>query len=252
MSFPERKSFILEKIRTEGKVLVKEVVQQFNVAELTVRRDLDLLEKQALLTRIHGGAITYETVTPLFSFERKVAIKQDKKEQICRLAANFIQDNDILFIDCGSTLFRLCKYIRHIHNLRIITNSLPAVSELLEQPNIKVYIIGGELDTARKAVHGSIAQQNIAQYHAHKAFIGVDGVSLKNGLSSFSEEEAAISRTMAESSDQVFLLCDSSKIENDSFFKFAPLSLIHYLITDTGLEADLLAQYQEKGIQVVR
>jgi DeoR family fructose operon transcriptional repressor len=114
-----------------------------------------------------------------------------------------------------------------------------------------VILIGGEVTGERKAIYGPVAGNNIKQYHANKAFIGVDGVSLQNGLSSFDEKEAAITLKMAENSDQVFLLCDSSKIEKNSFVKFAPFSLIDYLITDKEVDNEYLEKYRKSNINIV-
>jgi len=113
-----------------------------------------------------------------------------------------------------------------------------------------VNMIGGDVDNSRKAVYGLFAEKIIAEYHADKAFVGSDGISLANGLSSFDEKEARITLKMIENSDQVFLLCDSSKIEKDSFFRLAPVSVVHHLITDGGVGRDTLIQYRDAAVDV--
>jgi DeoR family fructose operon transcriptional repressor len=187
----------------------------------------------------------------LFSYNEKVSQNQGRKEYICQLATQFIQDGDVIFIDSGSTLFYLCQHLKNFKNLIVITNSLPVVSELIQHDHIKINLIGGEIDNERKAVYGWLAENMLAQYHASKAFIGADGVSLQNGLTTYDEKEAGISRKLAFSADKVFLLCDSSKIEKNSYIKFAPLSVIDALITDADLVADVKADYEKQNVKII-
>lgn len=247
----KRKQFILGILEQNDEIFVQDVAQRFKVSPMTVRRDLTELEGKGLLVRTHGGAIKTEIKSIQQIFENKIGINQDRKESICKIAASHIQEKDIIFIDCGTTLFHLSKYIRNIKNLKVITNSLPVVSELINYNNIKTILIGGEIDNARKAIYGSMAEKVIEDYHANKAFIGADGVSIKNGLSSYDERESAITKRMAFSSDEVFLLCDSSKIEKDSYVKFAPISLINFLVTDGEIPQEIIESYKENNIEII-
>lgn len=133
----------------------------------------------------------------------------------------------------------------------MITNSLPVISELMNYKNIKLTFIGGDIVSDRKASYGAAAESLIDGYHANKAFIGADGISLKNGLSSYDEKEAHITRKMAENADKVFLLCDSSKIERDSFCRFAPVSLIDVLITEQRISEEDTYRYLENNISII-
>lgn len=246
-----RKRHILELLDKHGYVNISQMVKGFNVSHMTARRDLELLEKEGYLIRNYGGAVKSETIDNLFSFSKRVDIKTKEKDNISRYASTFIEDNDIIFIDCGTTVFHLCKYIIKRRNLRIITNSLPVVSSLVNYSHIKVNILGGEVIPERKAVYGPITEKAISGYHADKAFIGTDGISVKNGLSSYDEKEGNISRKMAERSDKVYLLCDSSKIENDSYYISAPLSIVDFLITDNGIDKKYIRDYRKNKIEVL-
>ena len=248
----KRKKTILELIHKKEVVTVPEIASKCNSSEITARRDLLELEEKGLLIRTHGGAVKSNTmVNGMFGFEKKIEQNKDNKEYICKKAAEYINDNDIIFIDCGSTLYYLCKYINRKMNVKVITNSLPVVSELINYPNIKITLIGGEIDSERKAIYGPTAEKYIEEYHVQKAFIGADGVSVNGGLSSNDEKESAITKKMASSADTVFLLCDSSKIEKDSMMKFAPLSIVDYLITDKEIDPGISNNYNELNIQVI-
>jgi DeoR family fructose operon transcriptional repressor len=246
-----RKEIIINSLNESEVVYTRDLMKRCDVSEITIRRDLIELETRGLLIRTHGGAIKIKTNEHLFTYDLKINQNKQQKETICKLAANYIEDNDIIFIDCGSTLSFLTQYIKRFKNLIVITNSLPIISELIGTSNIRLSLIGGEIYSERQAIYGPVAETNIERYHAGKAFIGADGVSLQHGLSSFDEKEAAITRKMIENADTVFLLCDSSKIEKNSFVRFAPLSKINYLITDKFISTESVQLYHESGIQIV-
>lgn len=251
MNYEQRKKIIIDVLNEQEIITIPDIVKRCKVSEITIRRDLINLEKEGLLVRTHGGAMKPKNGGQLFSYNTKVNQNLLKKEEICRTAAKYIEENDIIFIDCGTTLFHLTKYIKKFKSLIVITTSLPIISELLDFPNIKLIVIGGEVDIARKAIYGPVADKTINSYHADKAFIGADGISLKNGLSSYDEKEAFVTLEMAKNSSEVFLVCDSSKIEKNSFFKFASFSKIDHLITNTDIAPNHLKEYREVGIDVI-
>lgn len=247
----KRRKYILNLLKDHEIILVQDIIDRLNVAPITVRRDLTELEEQGMLIRTHGGAMKSDAATRLFSFDKRASLNKEKKEEICRFASGYVQDNDIIFIDCGSTIYRICKYIRNVKNLIIITNSLPVVSELINYTDIKINLVGGEIDQSRKATYGAAAEKFISEYHANKAFIGADGFSLEQGLTSYDEKESMITRRMAEASEEVFLLCDSTKIEKKSYLKFMPVSAIDHLVTDSDIKPEIFKLYRQNGINII-
>lgn len=246
-----RKKIILNLLKDEDAVSVQEIVNECNASEVTIRRDLTELERKGLLIRTHGGAIKNTAVEQLFTFNNRMNQNMENKQHICKVASKFINDHDIIFIDCGSTLSFLSKYISKKESLTVITNSLPIVSELMNFDNIKLIVIGGEVLNERKATYGRSAEMSIAHYHANKAFIGADGISLSKGLSSYDEKESLITLEMAQNADEVFLLCDSTKIEKNSFVTFAPVSILDYIITDMDLNTDFISKYQKHNVKLI-
>jgi len=246
-----RKKVILEMLNNQESITIQEVVKRCDVSEITIRRDFDELESKGLMIRTHGGAVKSKAGDQLFMYDLKINQNRTNKEAICEVASQFIKNDDIIFIDCGTTLIHLTKFIPKLDSLIVITNSLPVVSELINFPTIKLILLGGEAVNERKAIYGPFAERSISQYHANKAFIGADGVSIKKGLSSFDEKEAAITLRMAENADEVFLLCDSSKIEKNSFVKFASLSSINYLITDKEVDKKYISEYKAHNVKII-
>ncbi len=246
-----RKRYILNYLNKNESISIQDIVGNFDISEITARRDLNELESKGFLFRVHGGAIKSKMTGGLFDFNNKAIQFRDQKIEICRYAAGFIEEGDTIYMDCGTTVYFLARFLKKIQNLRVITNSLPVISELLPFPRIKVYLIGGELDNSRKALYGPMTENLLNRYKADKAFIGAGGVSIAHGLSSVDEKEASITIKMAESAKQVFLLCDSSKLEKDSYFTYSSLSLVTYLITNNSVEKQLLELYRKNGINIV-
>lgn len=251
MTYELRKKNILQLLDKNEAITIKEIVNLCNVSEITARRDLVILEQKGIIKRTHGGAILTSKLPELFGFDNKSKVNRDQKIEICKLAASFIEENDTIYMDCGTTVFFLARFITRFKNLRVITNSLPVVSELIPYPQIKIYLIGGELDNNRKALYGQMTENLITRYKADKAFIGAGGVSLEHGLSSVDEKEASITIKMADAARKIFLLCDSSKIENNSYFTYSSLSMVEYLITDKGILPSYLELYKNKGVNVL-
>lgn len=246
MNFQRRKQIILEKLSTEGEVDVKQIAVELGTSEITMRRDLNQLAADGLLYRTHGGAMKVDPLLVPHDFMNKAAKNIEAKDKICRAAASQINHGDIIFMDCGSTVFRLCQFIKS-KKIKVITNSLPVVYEL-QNSLVSLNIVGGEFNTERQAVHGKIADEHIARYKATKAFLGVDGIS-RNGLFANTELEADITTAFAAHSAKTYLLCDHSKIEKESYLKFGELSMINSVITNSKSEE--LIYFKKQGVEVI-
>ncbi len=246
-----RKKLVLDLLNEHDAITIQDVVRRCGVSEITIRRDLVDLEAKGLIIRTHGGAVKTRAVGHLFTYDQRFNRNRENKEAICKVASRFIADNDIIFVDCGTTIIHLTRYIPKCESVTVITNSLPVISEMINFPQVKLVLIGGEAVSERKAIYGPVAERNIDQYHATKAFVGADGVTLAKGLSSFDEKESAITLKMIENADETYLLCDSSKIGKDSYITFAPLSVIDCLITDKELDRTLVNRYREGHVNII-
>jgi DeoR family transcriptional regulator, fructose operon transcriptional repressor len=249
MNFQNRKRQILQLLTQQESVEVRELAGRLQTSEMTVRRDLEQLAGQGLLLRTRGGAMRLDVANPPFRFEQKAATRFEQKQHIAQLAAQQIEEGDVVFLDCGSTVFQLCPFIRH-KRIQVITNSLPIVSELLGSA-VTLNVVGGEVDAERRAIHGLMAEQHLRQYRARRAFIGVDGLSATHGLSANSEKETTTARLMAGQAETTYLLCDSAKFETVRYLQFAPLTLAQVLITDRDATPEQLDTYRETGLRVL-
>ncbi len=246
MSFQKRKQIILEKLNADGGVDVKIIAAELDASEITIRRDLNRLAADGLLYRTHGGAMKVNPLELPHEFVNKAAKNVEAKDKICRAAADQICDGDIIFMDCGSTVFRLCQFIKN-KKIRVITNSIPVVYEL-QNSLVSINIVGGEFNAERQAVHGSMAAEHIARYKATKAFLGVDGLS-RNGLFANSELEADITQAYIAHSAKTYLLCDESKIGKESYLKFGDAGTIDSIITNA--RSAELEYFKKQGIALI-
>ena len=248
MNFQVRKQKLIEKLELDGIIDVKEIAILLETSEITVRRDLAILSEQGLLVRTHGGAMKVSFSQMPVTFAHKSAINSRQKDEICRKAIEQIQEGDVVFLDCGSTVFRMCPLIRNM-KIKVVTNSLPIVNELIGS-SVSLNFAGGEIDFERQAAHGKIAIEHFQRYRADKAFVGIDGISIKNGLSASSEKEAEITMAITQNSGETFFLCDSSKLEKDRYFSFASIDFVKNLITDSTALEEILEQYKLIGVDI--
>ena len=246
MNFQKRKQAILQTLADTGEAEIKQLAAALKVSEITIRRDLNQLAADGLLRRTHGGAIKVAPPNPPLPFANKAAINVKAKESIARRAAAGINDGDIIFLDCGSTVFHLCPFIKN-KKIRVITNSLPILHEL-QDCQVSINLIGGEFDAERQAIHGKMAEFHISKYRANRAFLGIDGISPR-GLFANSEKEATLTMALAANSASAWLMCDSSKIGRETYWQFAGLQLIGTVITDAPAAA--CPFLQQAGIAVI-
>jgi DeoR family fructose operon transcriptional repressor len=248
MNFQVRKQKIIETLDAQGHCDVKTLAALLETTTITVRRDLVAMAEEGLLMRTRGGAMKMSLSKMPTSFLQKAMINSDQKESICKIAASFIEEGDVVFLDCGSTVFRLCPFIRNM-KIKVVTNSLPIVNELIGSA-VSLNFVGGEMDKERQAAHGVLAVRHIKYYRATKAFVGIDGISLKNGLSASSEKEAEITTALVQNARETYFLCDSGKLEKDRYFPFAPINFVQNLITDDQISETLMEQYQAAGVRI--
>jgi DeoR family transcriptional regulator, fructose operon transcriptional repressor len=231
MRFEARKKEILKQLKEKELLEVNEIAQRLGVSDITIRRDFDQLANENLLVRTHGGAVLLEEKP--FAFESKETKNIEAKRIIGEKAAALVQDGDTIFLDCGSTTLQICPFL-HDKKIKIITNSLPVAAAMYGSKST-IKLIGGEIDPERQAIHGKMAEWHIAQYHANKAFIGVDAIDNENNLWAHSEKEAGNSLAMIASSDFAYILADVSKLEKKSNLKFGKLKSGIELITEKQL-----------------
>lgn len=244
---PERHQIILETIQKHHTVKLKELVDQTGASESTIRRDLDQLEKERQIRRVHGGASLRSSTSDEPTLGEKTTKHHEEKIAIARYAASLIHDGDCVFIDAGSTTYEMIPFLK-ANDITVVTNGLNHLDALNEY-QIKTYVLGGYVKHRTRAVVGTGALTNLQQYRFDQCFMGTNGISLESGYTTPDTEEAAVKQTTLSLSKQRYILADHSKFDEVAFCKFGNLDQADIL---TNYQGSLLKHYKEKtNIKVV-
>ena len=212
----ERKQFILEKVLKEKFVSLETLVQELGTSESTVRRDLDELEAESKLRRVHGGAESLHFLQEEESNKEKSIKNIQEKMLVAKKAASLISNDDVVFVDAGTTNELLLGYLSQ-DNLTVVTNSIHHAAKLVDK-NIQTIIIGGHVKKSTDASIGAVAYEQIKQLNFDKAFLGINGID-EEFLTTPDMEEAVIKKTVIENARKSYIVTDSSKIGRVSFAK---------------------------------
>ncbi|TXC89691.1 DeoR/GlpR transcriptional regulator [Metabacillus litoralis] len=242
MLITERHQIILNLLKEKKNVKLQELVDLTNTSESTLRRDLDQLEKQNYLKRVHGGASLIQSKREEPSVNERTTKNFDEKGMIAKYAANLIQDGDCIYLDAGTTTYKLITYLNQ-KDIVVVTNGVDHLEALLEK-DIVTYIIGGYVKKVTKATIGRDAYTSIKNYRFDKCFMGTNAVHHDLGLTTPDPEEAQIKERAISLSREAFILADSSKFGEVSFSKFAKLDEVK-IITNSE-PATQLNKYEEK------
>lgn len=250
-SVTERRHEILERVLHDGRVAVVELSEALGVSEVTIRADLQALADQNLVVRIHGGAIPVSRLSPDLSFTLRRQQQVMAKDHIGRAAAAMIHDGDAIFLDTSSTALAIARHVSHLRHVTVVTNSIAIVQELMDAPEISVVVPGGRLRRETASLIGTDGLAQLARYNVQKGFFGAHGLSLVEGLTDVSSDEADVKRVMVERCSQTIAVVDATKWGRVGLASFAYIDDLDTIVTDHNAPADLVAEVQARSIQVL-
>lgn len=246
-----RRTTILKKLEKESHVNVFELSRQFNVSEVTIRKDLKHLEKKNILIRSRGGAIKQSLINTDLSIYDRRRKNIKLKEQIGKAAARLISEGETVLLDTGTTIMELAKNLPKKIDITIITNSVDITFRLAEYPNIRVIMPGGILRRNSLALVGEQAAESLRNFYCDKYFLSADGVDIERGLMTTNIEEASLAKHNIHNSKMVIALVDSSKFRKMGITVISPLQEIDIIITDSGILPEVLEEITSLGIEVI-
>jgi len=244
-----RRDRILEQLRQKGKVLVSELSRELGATPVTIRNDLDALERDGYLVRIQGGALLRARTAPDWSEDGGIEHLAEK-QSIARAVAAQIPDGSTLFLNSGTTSQCLAAALKEHRSLNVVTNSLPVAVELGRSPLIHVILLGGEINTQYGFTYGSDAEEQLRRYQAGWAVLSVDGVSARGGVTSFHAEETAIDRMMIAHAKHTIIAADYTKIGRTGFTHICGAGPEIQLVTDGRCSADAARDLEQLGVEV--
>jgi DeoR family transcriptional regulator of aga operon len=247
----DRRTIIIKQLEKDDQVNVLELSRQFNVSEVTIRKDLKHLEKKNILIRSRGGAMKNSLINVDLSIYDRRRQNIKLKEAIGAAAAGIIKSGETILLDTGTTIMELAKHLPKKIELTVITNSVDITFRLAEHPNIRVIMPGGILRRNSLALVGEQAAESLRSFYCDKYFLSADSVDTERGMMTTNIEEASLARINIRNSKKVFALIDSSKFLSKGITTIAPLTEVDTLITDDGIPSAILWDIRSLGVNVI-
>lgn len=250
--FPEeRRERIAALIDQRGRVSVDELSALFAVSKVTVRSDLDELERRGILVRTHGGAVAANSDRAELTFEDRERINIEEKSRIGEAAAALVTHGDAIALDASTTALQIARRIKNRHELTVVTNSLYIALELEDAPGVTVVMPGGIMRRGSVSLVGELGEEVLTKFNVQKGFFGAKGITLNEGLTDVNAFEVQLKRAMVRVAKQVIAVADHTKWGRVAFASFASVDDLDMIITDTQAPEDMVSAMRERGVEVM-
>jgi len=247
---PARRERLAAIVRTRRTVRVDDLRAELGVSLATIRRDLDALEADGVLRRVHGGAVAADGRPVEVRFDDKAGARAAEKARIAAAAAALVGPGETVYLDSGSTVLALARLLADRDDLTVVTNSLPVLVELAGR-GPRCIVPGGELRPLSRAIVGPLGRPVLERLYVDHAFLGTFGLSLEAGLTTSDPAEAYTKELVLDRARAVVLLADAAKLGTRSFAHAGRLDQVDLLVTDAPLDTAAAAAFAEAGVRVV-
>ncbi|MCL4559265.1 MAG: DeoR/GlpR family DNA-binding transcription regulator [Chloroflexi bacterium] len=246
----QRQRYIIEKVEKSGSVNVIELAEAMDVSEMTIRRDLNELEKVGIVRRIHGGAVSargrsYEPPLSMRSVENRLA-----KQLLGKYASGMVVEGDCIALDIGSTTYEVATNLVDIHNITIITPSIPIAQLFFDRSDVRLILPGGMVRPGETSLVGDLARRNLELLFFDRLFLGVGAVDSSAGLTEYNMDDAAVKQIMIKNAKEIILVADASKFEKIAFAFVSSLKFLHHFITNEEPPTALLSALKTSNVTV--
>lgn len=251
-SAKERRALILRLLEQTEEVRVTDLSRETGISEVTIRKDLTVLQRRHLLLRTRGGAMRrpIENTTEDATIAKKQLFNFKEKERIGEEAAKLIKEGDFIMLDSGTTTLEVARHLGKFQHLRILTNAMNIATELMNYKRFDVVLLGGNVRTNSHSTVGPLALSVLRNFSRYKLFLGVDSFSLENGVSTPSLEEALLNQIMVQQAEEVIAVFDSSKFNKRSYIHVADVKELDCIVTDRAIPTGITAKLRALGIDV--
>jgi DeoR/GlpR family transcriptional regulator of sugar metabolism len=241
----ERRVRIVDLVNRRGILSVTELARQAATSLMTIRRDLTLLDAQGRLRRTHGGAVAL-AAPPDVPLRRRERLELQSKAVIGRAAATLIHSGETIFLDAGTTVLAMARYLRANRNLTVVTNSVQVLADLWDRPGLRVVALGGVAQPASGSITGPLAEKALEEIRMDRAFLGTTGITPRWEVSNSDLDLAALQRRILAVARETYLLADHTKFGRTGLAIVSPLKAFTSLITDPHLSPNLLSQLRKQ------
>lgn len=256
----ERLNTLLEILAARSRVEVDDIAEELDVSAATIRRDLDHLAEQQLLTRTRGGAVAHAVSYDL-PLRYKSVRHADEKQRIGQAAAALVSRGSVVGLNGGTTATEVARALATRPDLHaseneaaitVVTNALNIANELAVRPQVKLVVTGGVARPQSYELVGPLAGRILDQLSLDVCFLGVDAIDPDAGASAHHEGEASVNQQLASCARKVVVVADSSKIGQHAFARICPVDALHVLVTDSDAAPEAVQRFQDQGIEVIQ
>lgn len=245
----ERHELICSRVEQNGKVLVNDLTHELKVTEDTIRKDLQELSKVGLIKRVHGGAIRVDN--SIIAFEQRMNENIGTKQKVAKLAVPFLQLNQVIYIDSGTTNLSFTNEIPINYTGTMITNSPSIALNLCSYPNIQIHLLPGQLNKESKVLQGTTTLTALMDINIDLCLLGISSIDADKGITVPSLEESMLKRQMIKQSSQTIGIVTAEKIGTSSTYLVDDAKALDILVTEKNVSENLLKPYREKGIKII-
>lgn len=247
----ERQDKIFILLQQSGAVTTSNLVQRFGVSIETVRRDLLFMEQKGQLSRVHGGAVVRGDMKPFLELKERSKEYRTQKDALSSKAIEFISEGDVIGIDAGSTAISLAEAVKEkFAKLTVITHSVDVFEILRDHKDFSVILCGGHYKRKENAFYGALTLDTLRNLHIQKTFIFPTAISLAFGIFDYQNDLYQIQKQMIKSSEDIYILADSSKFEKKALLKLDDMKPEYTYVTDDSLPENLKSLYRENNIRI--
>jgi DeoR/GlpR family transcriptional regulator of sugar metabolism len=245
-----RQQLIIERLEKRGRIRISELSDQLGVSEMTVRRDLEALERDGLLKRVHGGATSAmsRSYEPMYSARSRLEL--DAKEAIGQAAAEMVRDGDTCIVDGGTTGLAVARALGGRQNLTVCTTSLRVAQELADEPGIRLMIVGGVVRQGEHSIVGDLADAVFDSLRFDLLFLTASGVDLDDGVTEWNLDDARVKRAALRSARRCVLAADATKIGKVAFSRVCDLDAVDAFVTDGRVPANFVQALAQRDIEL--
>jgi DeoR/GlpR family transcriptional regulator of sugar metabolism len=251
----DRHQKVVELVMTKGSVSIQDMSRLFGISEMTARRDLNELDRQGMLRRVHGGAIASLGRSYEPPFPTRATKNQTTKMAIGLRASHLIYDGDSIALDVGTTTMEIVPGLIGKRNLTIVTSCLQIANLIVDKLSLEIdarlILTGGIVRPRELSMVGAIPERAYRDFHVDKAFIGIGGISLEDGLTEYNIEDAQIKQMLIRSAREKIVVADGSKFGVTTFSTVAPLTAVERIVTDKDAPRDIVEKIRETGVEVI-
>jgi DeoR/GlpR family transcriptional regulator of sugar metabolism len=245
-----RRQRLVALVEARGSARLEELSALLGVSSATVRRDLNAVSAAGRLRRVHGGVVATDQRQDEPQFDDKAGVASAEKERIAAATLELLSPSDTIYLDSGSTVLALARLLHGWDRLTVVTNSLPAATELVGR-GPRVILAGGELRATSRAIVGPLTRHLLEKLHVDRAVMGTFALDLDGGLTTTDAAEAYTKQLVLTRANQVILLADSSKVGRHSFVTSGRIADVDVLVTDRGIDGRSVRALAKRGVRVI-